>query len=170
MAGSGCGELLRTIASLLRYPGDDFPEIARSAFGMDELVDSFLERALGMDLVDLQRAYVDSFDMSEGTSPYVTYHVHGDDPARGRALLAFAEAYRRRGVGRDPVELPDHLPEVLLLLAAVDCTGEDYVLSTTLAAAERIERGLRDMGSPYADLLSALVRALRDERLGGSGR
>ncbi|MGC9084212.1 MAG: nitrate reductase molybdenum cofactor assembly chaperone [Conexivisphaera sp.] len=161
MAGPGCGDLLRIIASLLRYPDDDFPAVARSSSGMDAGVDSFLEKVAGMDLIDLQRAYVESFDMSEETSPYVTYHVHGDDPSRGRALLAFADAYRRHGVGRDPRELPDHLPEVLLLLAAIDCAGEDYVLSTTLVAAERIERGLRDMGSLYADLLGALVRALR---------
>ena len=71
------------------------------------------------DLLDVQRHYVETFDMRRKCSPYLTYWTHGDTRNRGMALLHFKEAYHEAGLTIDETELPDHLAVVLEFAATV---------------------------------------------------
>ena len=121
--------LVRQCASLLlAYPDEHFAERLRIA---DELRAPLAGRAAEMlaRTVDALRArdpmqaaadYVEIFDLRRRSTMYLTYWTAGDTRNRGRAMPAFAQAYRDTG-SRPPVdEAPDHLPVVLEFAATVD--------------------------------------------------
>jgi len=70
-------------------------------------------------LAQLQREFVDTFDLTRRCAPYLTYATCGDTRRRGVELVRFKQAFREAGVEFDEAsgELPDHVAAVLQLAA-----------------------------------------------------
>jgi nitrate reductase molybdenum cofactor assembly chaperone NarJ/NarW len=134
------------------------PRASREAFGR------FLAWLRATPPDQVARHYVETFDLRRRCALYLTYYRYGDTRKRGMAILAFKAAYRSAGL--EPVkgereaggELPDYLPMVLDF-AALHPRGEK-LLRTHHADLELLLRALRDVRSPYADVIEAVCTQL----------
>jgi nitrate reductase delta subunit len=122
-----------------------------------EVLDT-LER---VELGELQREYVDTFDVTRRCSLHLTYFTHGDTRRRGVALVEFKQAYRKAGVEFDQdTELPDHLCVVLEYAATIDADQGLQLLLDHRAGLELLRLSLREDGSPWAPAVEALCATL----------
>ncbi len=113
------------------------------------------------DLGDLQREYVDTFDVTRRCSLHLTYVTHGDTRRRGVALIEFKQAYRRAGVEFDTdTELPDHLCVVLEFGAAHDSDTAWTLLTRHRVSIELLRAALERRASSWLPALEALRSTL----------
>jgi nitrate reductase delta subunit len=158
---------LKLISLLLQYPQAEVVE-AVAGLHLDQVgpasrkqrtrIAAFLEWWQARPLGELQRDYVERFELSKRCALHLTYHVHGDSRQRGLALLRLRQAYAEAGMEPDEGELPDFLPMMLEFAALVPAGKE--VLERNREAIELVAAGLREEGSPYADLLDVVSEAL----------
>lgn len=111
-------------------------------------------------LVQLQREYVETFDVTRRCCLYLTYFAHGDTRKRGLALVQFKQAYRRAGVELSDQELPDHLSVVLEFGATCDIEVTWRLLNDHRAGLEMLRIALAQKGSPWHDVMLALEATL----------
>ncbi|MHB9864203.1 nitrate reductase molybdenum cofactor assembly chaperone [Streptomyces sp. YIM S03343] len=161
--------LLRLISLLLQYPDAELVAGREQlAAALAELPASEAASELAeftgwfgaQEPEDLERHYVETFDLRRKSSLYLTYYLHGDTRRRGMALLTLAQRYRAAGWDVDGGELPDHLP-VVLEFAALSGPGKgEAPLRQHRRGLELIHHALTDAGSPYRHLLAALLSLL----------
>jgi nitrate reductase molybdenum cofactor assembly chaperone len=104
--------------------------------------------------------YVAVLDQKRSCAPYLTYYAHGDTRRRGMALVRFSQVYRDAGMVPPAHELPDHLAVVLEFTATVDPEVGMALLQEHRAGLELLVRGLAKAGSPYADVVTAVLATL----------
>ena len=151
-------ELLTSLPTLL----DALAEQADSA-GARELR-PLVEHLGSRPLADLQRAYVDTFDLSRKHALYLSYWTDGDTRRRGEVLGRFKTAYRSSGAVVDTHgELPDYLPMVLEFAARVDREAGVALLQEYRASLELLRIALQERQSPYAAALVAVCATLPGE-------
>jgi nitrate reductase delta subunit len=107
---------------------------------------------------DVARHYVNTFDLRKRCALYLTYYRYGDTRNRGMALIEFKNAYRTAGFTPDEYELPDYLPMVLDFAAL--CERGQRLLHGHRSDLELLRRALEEAGSPYSELMSAVLAAL----------
>lgn len=107
---------------------------------------------------DVARHYVNTFDLRKRCALYLTYYRYGDTRNRGMALIEFKNAYRTAGFTPDEYELPDFLPMVLDFAAL--CERGQRLLHGHRSDLELLRRALQDAGSPYAELMAAVLASL----------
>ena len=150
---------------LLQYPEevlvDLIPELGQVVSTLpsetSKPLSNFLDYLTETPLMDVQRHYVETFDMRRKCSPYLTYWTHGDTRNRGMALLHFKEAYREGGVTIDEQELPDHLAVVLEFAACDDAELGNALLAEHRGVIGLLHQALVDMETPYANVLAAAL-------------
>lgn len=154
----------KPLSLLLCYPQDDLiaalPEIAASlgqspvcAARVRELLDW-----LGQgELIDLQQTYVETFDRQPAHALHLFEHIHGEDRARGQALLDLQQEYARRGLAPLAGELPDYVPLFLEFLAQCPPDEAARLLGDAVHVLAHLGNRLRRDGSPYAGVFDALV-------------
>jgi nitrate reductase delta subunit len=108
----------------------------------------------------LARDYVETFDLHRRCCLYLTYYAHGDTRKRGMALLRLKRLYAAAGLEPTSGELPDYLPLLLEFAALAPDGAGDALLREHRPALELLRASLRDVDSPYADLLDALCAGL----------
>ena len=112
--------------------------------------------------LELERHYVQTFDLHKRSALYLTFYSLGDRRDRGLALLRLKKLYRAAGLPQEGSELPDYLP-VMLEFAAAAAPGQgELVLRELRAAIELVRLSLSERHSPYAHVLDAVC-----EQLGG---
>jgi nitrate reductase molybdenum cofactor assembly chaperone NarJ/NarW len=122
---------------------------------------SFVDRTKGHRLADLEREYVDVFDISRKHALYLSYWTDGDTRRRGEVLGAFKAAYRRSGQVVDTHgELPDYLPMVLEFAACADPVAGAELLQDYRASLELLRIALQEKQSPYAAAAVAVCDTL----------
>lgn len=127
-------------------------------------LERFIDYLAGADTEQLRREYVDVFDLSSKRTLYLSYWTAGDTRRRGAVLGEFKQLYRDSGYLVDlHGELPDHLPVVLEYCARAEPAAALNVLTSNRAALELIRFGLLDLGTPYADVLTAICIGLPGE-------
>ena len=121
-------QLLKVLARVLEYPTEEL-QASKDALIAAVLEDSRLPRQnkeqllrgvemlCAGDLLDLQEAYVGTFDKGRATSLLLFEHVHGESRDRGQAMVDLMEQYRANGLEIDAKELPDYLPLFLEYLS-----------------------------------------------------
>jgi nitrate reductase delta subunit len=159
----------RIIAStLLLYPDEDFMSKRKEMEAVAKKLDTsfgeplleFLEETWAMTLAELQRHYVEIFDMRRRCSLFLTSWTHGDTRNRGMALIYFKELYKNAGVTMSEEELPDHLAVVLEFAALVDPIEGNLLLGEHRAPIELIRDALHAAHSVYAHILDSVVTTL----------
>ncbi|MBO9554799.1 nitrate reductase molybdenum cofactor assembly chaperone [Cellulomonas sp.] len=144
---------------LLRDAVDELPA-ATSRGGLR----TFLDHAGTVPLADLQREYVDLFDLSHRQPLYLSYWTDGDTRRRGEVLGRFKERYRASGFLVDTHgELPDHLPLVLEYAAVADPVDGPVLLQEYRASLELVRLALHEAGSTYAGVLDDVCATLPGE-------
>jgi nitrate reductase delta subunit len=119
----------------------------------------FLDYFLAGSALELQQAYVETFDLQKRSSLYLTYFTHGDTRKRGQQLLRLKRLYRAAGFLPEGDELPDYLP-LMLEFAAHDPERGEWMLREQRSGLELLRAHLREQRSVYADLMDALGECL----------
>ena len=167
----GAGQLAtawQVVSLLLEYPTEELlgrrPLLADAASGLPapvrEPVSRFLSTLETAPLGQLQRDYVETFDVTRRCCLYLTYFAHGDTRKRGLALVQFKQAYRKAGVEFEAAELPDHLSVVLEFGASYDAETAWRLLNDHRAGIEMLRIALAEKGSLWHDLMLALGATL----------
>ena len=152
------GDLLAALPML----ADALAEQAGSP-GARELV-TLVEHLGSQPLESLQRAYVDTFDLSRKHALYLSYWTDGDTRRRGEVLGRFKTAYRRSGFLVDTHgELPDYLPMVLEFAACADAEAGGALLQEYRASIELLRIALQEKQSPYAAAATGVCATLPGE-------
>jgi len=160
----------RVAGHLLSYPdeawADPLPRL-RSATDLIVSADvragllAGLDHVTGTPLAVLQRDYVELFDLSRKHALYLSYWTDGDTRRRGEVLAAFKQRYRASGFLVDTQgELPDYLPLVLEYAAIADPDDGVALLTEYRASIELLKFALRDVATPYAEVVAAVCATL----------
>jgi nitrate reductase delta subunit len=167
----GAGQLAtawQVVSLLLEYPTEELlghrrllaDAVAGLPASVREPVSRFLTTLETSPLGQLQRDYVETFDVTRRCCLYLTYFAHGDTRKRGLALVQFKQAYRKAGVELEAAELPDHLSVVLEFGASYDAETAWRLLNDHRAGIEMLRIALAEKGSPWHDLMLALGATL----------
>jgi nitrate reductase delta subunit len=117
----------------------------------------FVDWLAATDVLAAQAHYVEIFDRRRKACLYLTYFLNGDTRGRGMALVGFKEEYQKVGFTIGSGELPDYLPVVLEFGAVGDLDAALQVLGRYRAGLELLHHALDGFGSPYADVVAALL-------------
>ena len=122
--------LYQLLSYLLDYPQDEWqeylPELRKliTEESLDEAEQSalkgFLDYIEQTDVLEIQRVYVETFDLKAQHSLHLTHHLLGDDKNRGPALIDLGEYYKAWGLDAIEGELPDYLPLMLEFAAGLE--------------------------------------------------
>ncbi len=166
-------ESLTMLGGVLEYPGRGTAGLARQA--ADRLAGDHI--ALARALWDLavwletttggeaEERYTGLFDLNPVCTLHVGYQLFGETYQRGEFLAHLSRELRERGL--DPgQELPDHLPNLLRLLAGVDEENATTLLEAALVPAlQKMAEALADSQDCWSAILKALPGCLRDSGL-----
>ena len=150
---------LEAVAALYAYPRTGAAEAARraqariaaaspdAAAHLDPLV-RLLETA---ELAACEEQYVRTFELNPVCALEVGWQIYGEQYARGAFLVRMRELAREAGVDCGS-ELPDHLPNVLRVLARLDGPSAArlatrFTAPAVAAMADRLGAG-RGVGDP----------------------
>ncbi len=123
-----------------------------------------LEHLASRPLDELQRRFVDTFDLSRKHALYLSYWTDGDTRRRGEVLGRFKSAYRASGFLVDTHgELPDYLPMVLEFAACADPVAGAALLQEYRASIELLRIALDEVQNPYAAVVTAVCATLPGE-------
>jgi nitrate reductase delta subunit len=163
----------------LDYPSEellaDLPRLAdalaeqrgsRAARSLEplELLEPLVAHLAVTPLDALQRAYVDTFDLSRKHALYLSYWTDGDTRRRGEVLGRFKAAYRASGFVVDTHgELPDYLPMVLEFAAVADPDAGRVILEEYRPSLELLRIALQERQSPWAAAAEAVCSTLPGE-------
>lgn len=160
----------RVAGHLLSYPDEAWSEpLDRLRAATGQVVDdgvragllAGLDHVSGSSLAVLQRDYVELFDLSRKHALYLSYWTDGDTRRRGEVLAGFKQRYRASGFVVDTHgELPDYLPLVLEYAAIADPDDGVAMLTEYRASIELLKFALRDVGTPYAEVVAAICATL----------
>lgn len=159
--------LLPLLAELIRYPDAHYYLNLDSAIdaatqgGLNEARDCLLAFQNGVQsltLPQIEEAYTRTFDLNPVATLDIGWHLFGENYARGELLVMLRRLLRDAGVD-ERGELPDHLGNVLLLIAVLEedkakALCDKYVLP----AVTTIGRALQQRKSIFTHLIEA-VRA-----------
>lgn len=162
---------LRAIAALLAYPDEPLQQNAAEVgdlllirpeleTGERRMVETFMEWFTGQPILELQAAYVETFDRSKKVSLYLFEHVYGESRDRGPAMVELANAYREQGLQIDSRELPDFLPIFLEFCSVLEEHKAREWLEETGEIIQQVHVRLADRDSPYALPLRVLLRII----------
>lgn len=163
---------LKALARLLDYPDqalvdhlDAAAGALRAAPGLDAAerasVEDFLGWMRAQPLLDLQAAYVETFDRGRQASLYLFEHVYGESRRRGPAMLELAGAYREHGLEIDGRELPDYLPLFLEFCGELPDAAAHAWIEEVGHIVQQVHVRLARRESRYAVPLRALLRLAR---------
>ncbi|GGN76670.1 nitrate reductase molybdenum cofactor assembly chaperone [Actinoplanes lobatus] len=148
---------------LLTYPDDELlaagGELRAAAAGVDGL-ESFVDWLLTTSPIEVQRHYVQTFDLRRRSGLYLTYYLHGDTRKRGMALLMLKQRYRAHGLRLADGELPDLLPIVLEFAATAGPGDGEAPLRQHRQGIELLRAALHETRTPYAMVLDVVCELL----------
>lgn len=121
-------------------------------------LDGLFEFLSFSDLIELQEYYVQNFDRTPTHSLYLFEHLHGEDRARGQAMVDLLDEYKKEGVDLVANELPDYLPLFLEFLSVCDSQKATDLLSEAIHVIAYIGNNLKSSGSVYAGVFEVLQK------------
>ena len=156
----------RVLSLLLDYPEqpliDALPELDSALADVEpalcaQLAPLFAHLGGEPSLIALQETYVGTFDRQPAHSLHLFEHLHGEDRARGQAMVDLIEEYRAHGFEPVSPELPDYLPLFLEFLSLCAADEARRLLDDAVHVVAHIGRQLASRESVYACALHALA-------------
>ena len=105
---------------------------------------------------EFEDAYVRAFDFSQNTNLYLTTHNRTDFGKQSEEMLRYKQLFLDAGYDLDR-ELPDYLPALLELAAAVPEQEAQHILSEVRPKLELLRDRLIEAKLPYAFLLDVVL-------------
>jgi nitrate reductase delta subunit len=159
----------KLLSVLLRYPDERLVDAADElAAAVDALprspqrdsLNRFVAYLAANTRSELERRYVETFDLRRRSGLYLSYYLHGDTRKRGMALLRLKRLYGAAGLELTSGELPDYLPLMLEFAALAPDGAGEALLREHRPSIELLRSSLHDAESPYAALLDAICAGL----------
>ena len=158
-------KLYKILSALLCYPQAEvqacIPEIRTLlADEYAEFVPALtplLDEMAHTDLIHLQERYVQTFDRTPSHSLHLFEHVHGEDRARGQAMVDLLDEYRKHGFDVMVDELPDYVPLFLEFLSECTPSEAQTLLGEAVHVLAHIGHKLKVNESLYASVFEVLV-------------
>jgi nitrate reductase delta subunit len=153
------------LARLIEYPDERMHDDACAmlaavhASAGAEAVREFVKVASGIPLATLEEEYTAAFDFDPACTLDLGWHLFKETRDRG-ALLARLREDMRRACVPETHQLPDHLTQVLGLIAREPEERAAPLAELVKPAVGSIQRALMTRGSPYAHLLAAVYEEL----------
>lgn len=150
------------LSVLLGYPEQDWldalPELsdALPAPARERLDPLFVFLRGFDDVIDLQEAYVATFDRRAAHSLHLFEHVHGESRDRGQAMVDLQQEYLKHGLEPATTELPDYVPLFLEFLGQVPPPAAEDLLGDAIHVLARLGDKLAESDSPYACVFAQL--------------
>jgi nitrate reductase delta subunit len=116
------------------------------------LIDSYR----GLDLLDLQEAYVALFDRGRFLSLHIFEHVHGESRDRGQAMVNLLQMYEAHGFEMSTHELPDYIPLFLEFLSQHEQVEAEQLLHDAMPVLSLLGARLTERGSEFSAIFDAL--------------
>ena len=98
-----------------------------------------------------------TFDRNPAHSLHLFEHIHGEDRARGQAMVDLMEEYKTHGFEMSSEELPDYVPLFLEFLSQCEPDVASPLLGDAVHVLHHVAGKLADNASPYASVLQAVV-------------
>ncbi len=161
----------KLIGKLFKYPGcniqDTLGHFRRIAIYYPEsrkYFDAFKDHVTGNHPDQLKEYYIKTFDVQALCYLDVGYVLFGEDYKRGEFLVSLKEEYRKAGLSWGK-ELPDHLPNLLLLLSECNDEGfvEEFSFSMLIPAIREMIRNFHSESNVYKGLLKMLLLVLEED-------
>ena len=108
---------------------------------------------------ELQEQFVEAFDLDPDCSPDLGWHLYGERYERGEWLARLRGDLRRLGL-EPSVELPDHLTNVLRILAHDDPSRGDDLARAVAPALDSLHAALERRNSPFRHAVAAVRQAV----------
>ncbi|MFN8599870.1 MAG: nitrate reductase molybdenum cofactor assembly chaperone [Candidatus Binatia bacterium] len=158
----------KVLGALLLYPSSDLlaavdeierrvaaePRLsAHARDGVARLLAGFREGSL----LDLEEAWVATFDHGRACSLHLFEHVHGEARERGQAMVDLRRLYVENGLEPSTTELPDYLPLLCEFLSLAPESVARPLLDDAAPILAALRRKLELRLSPYAAVLEALI-------------
>jgi nitrate reductase delta subunit len=149
--------LLDRIAALFAYPDAGYAaRAAESARHLDlEPIRVFAEAIASTPTAELQERFVEAFDLDPDCAPELGWHLFGERYERGEWLADLRTSQRRLGLEAS-TELPDHLTNVLRMLAREEPSRADALARTIAPAIDQLYAALARRDSPYRHVVTAV--------------
>jgi nitrate reductase delta subunit len=161
---------LDRLAPLFAYPDDGYgaraAESAR-ALGLDPLR-VFADTVTAMPADALEERFVEAFDMDPDCAPDLGWHLFGERYERGEWLASLRADQRRLGLDTSP-ELPDHLTNVLMILARDERARAHALARFVAPALDRLQASLERRESPFRHALAAVRQVVAAASPPGTG-
>lgn len=109
------------------------------------------------DLLDLQEAYVSTFDQTPTFSLHLFEHIHGESRNRGPAMVDLGNMYQASGLRIAHGELPDYLPAFLEYLSQLSDVDAKQLLNDAIHVVKEIGGQLTNINNHYHAVFDAIV-------------
>ena len=158
---------LKVLSLLLSYPDAEMltalDEMAAVVEQENLLPDSHKKSVLalidtyrGVDLLDVQEAYVALFDRGRFLSLHIFEHVHGESRDRGQAMVNLLQMYETHGFEMSTHELPDYIPLFLEFLSQKEQVEAVQLLHDAMPVLSLLAARLTERGSKFSAIFDAL--------------
>lgn len=163
------------LADMLEYPREGYAgkvrDCLRIVTQLDEEaaaeLEGFLAFVESVPLGRLEELYIGTFEIGGVCPPNIAYHLLGEGTKQTAFMVKIKQALRENGI-ECGTELPDHLPLVLRLVAAMrdDRDAASFLEECLVPALQRMAGAFKSGDSPYSKVIrAALALAKNDERL-----
>ncbi|HUC91752.1 MAG TPA: nitrate reductase molybdenum cofactor assembly chaperone [Paenibacillus sp.] len=161
-------KIFKLASVLLQYPEPEWllaDDLRQEIIDLDNrtIREIYLQFVDYMEIHGVERLaeqYVGTFDFSDTTTLYLTYHRFGDNPDRGPAFIKLREEFASAGYPLEDDELPDYLP---LVLEFASIASPEHARKIFMIHKQTIDRLLAELDkadSPYRWIIQALVHAI----------
>jgi nitrate reductase delta subunit len=170
--------LYRVLARLLSYPSegvcDALGEMRQIVHASNSLpagpraaLEGMVAEMQASEPLELQEAYVATFDRMRSLSLHLFEHVHGDSRDRGPAMLDLVDLYRQHGLDVTAHELPDYLPLFLEFLSILPAEKAHELLRDASKILTVLHDRLNRRHSPYRHVFAALLHLAKAKPVAG---
>lgn len=128
-----------------------------AALEQSAALEPFFNHLRAYDEISLQEVYVDTFDRNRNHALHLFEHLHGEDKARGQAMVDLLAEYQAHGLEPENNELPDYLPLFLEFLSGIDSQQAQQLLADAVHVIAYIAANLHKSQSIYALVMDAVV-------------
>ena len=152
---------LERLVPLFSYPDDGYAARASESaqvLGLEPLC-ALADAIAALPESDLQEQFVEAFDLDPDCSPDLGWHLYGERYERGEWLARLRGDLRRLGL-EPSAELPDHLTNVLRILAHDDPARGDDLARAVAPALDSLHTALERRNSPFRHAVAAVRQAV----------
>ena len=143
------------LARLFAYPGETYIDQCRDV-GLHEVA----EKLSPLGVSGIQELFTSTFDWNPSTSLDLSWHLYGEQYARGEFLVTMRRTLREHGIA-ETRKLPDHLTHVLALMSMLEPdAAESAAREYAAPAVAKLVAALEQAQSPFAAPMRAVRAAL----------